>query len=143
MIKPKNALRITALVLFALFLSWLTNFLAPAKPRKPGLQEQDSHDYSLTNLQTQKFGANGKLIYKLDAKNLKHYPGKDISLLDKPVLLQYTRKGDIVETTADKAVLRDNNKTIEMQHNVVTIQKTRSGKVLARANTQQLIIQLQ
>lgn len=143
MIKPKNAIRITALVLFALFLSWLTNFLAPVKPGKPGVKEEESHDYSLTNLRTEKFGANGKLLYKLDAKNLKHYPKKDISLLDKPVLLQYTKKGDIVETTADKAVLRDNNKIIEMQQNVVTIQKTRGGKVLARANTQQLIIQLQ
>jgi len=143
MIKPKNAFRIVGLVLFALFLSWLTNFLTPVKPKKAGVPEEDSHDYSLTNLRTQKFGPDGRLIYKLDAKSLRHFPKQDISLLEKPVLLQYTSKGDIVETTADKAVLRDNNKTIEMQKNVLTIQKTRSGKVLARANSQQLIVQLQ
>jgi LPS export ABC transporter protein LptC len=143
MIKPKNAYRIIGLVLFALFLSWLTNFLMPVKPKKPGLPEEDSHDYSLTNLRTQKFGTNGRLMYKLDAKSLKHFPKKDISLLEKPVLLQYTNKGDIVETTADKAILRDNNKIIEMQKNVLTVQKSRSGKVLARASSQQLIVQLQ
>lgn len=143
MIKPKNAYRIIGLVLFALFLSWLTNFLMPVKPKEPGLPEEDSHDYSLTNLRTQKFGTNGRLMYKLDAKSLKHYPNKDISLLEKPVLLQYTNKGDIVETTAEQAILRDNNKIIEMQKNVLTVQKTRSGKVLARASSQQLIVQLQ
>jgi len=143
MIKPKNAYRIIGLVFFALFLSWLTNFLAPTKPGKPGIQEVDEHDYSLTNLRTQKFGSNGKLMYRLDAQSLKHFPRDDISLLEKPILLQYTNKGDVVETTADKAVLRDQNKTIEMQKNVVTVQKTRSGKILARANSQQLIVQLQ
>ena len=143
MIKPKNAYRIIGLVLFALFLSWLTNFLAPTKPGIPGTREPDTHDYSLTNLRTQKFGSNGKLVYRLNAQSLKHFPQDDISLLEKPVLLQYTSKGDIVETTADKAVLRDQNKTIEMQKNVVTIQKNRGGKILARANSQQLIVQLQ
>ena len=77
MIKPKNAFRIIGLVVFALFLSWLTNFLAPAKPKKPGIPEQDSHDYSLTNLRTEKFGLNGKLVYRLKARNLKHFPEKD------------------------------------------------------------------
>ena len=85
----------------------------------------------------------GKLIYQLNAQSLKHFPEDDTSLLEKPFLLQYTNKGDIIETTADKAVLRDQNKTIEMQKNVVTVQKTRSGKILARANSQQLIVQLQ
>jgi lipopolysaccharide export system protein LptC len=143
MIKPKNAYRIIGLVLFALFLSWLTNFLAPTKPREPGTQELEAYDYSITNLHTQKFGSNGKLIYQLNAQSLKHFPEDDTSLLEKPFLLQYTNKGDIIETTADKAVLRDQNKTIEMQKNVVTVQKTRSGKILARANSQQLIVQLQ
>ena len=143
MIKPKNAFRIIGLVVFALFLSWLTNFLAPAKPKKPGIPEQDSHDYSLTNLRTEKFGLNGKLVYRLKARNLKHFPEKDISLLEQPVLVQYTNTGDIVETTSDNAVLRDNNKTIVMRGNVLTVQKTRSGKVLARAKSKQLIVQLQ
>lgn len=143
MIKPKNAFRIIGLVVFALFLSWLTNFLAPVKPKKPGIMEQDSHDYSLTNLHTEKFGLNGKLVYKLMARNLRHFPKKDISLLEKPVLVQYTDKGDIVETTAQNAVLRDKNKTIVMQGNVLTVQKTRRGKVLARAKSNQLIVQLQ
>jgi lipopolysaccharide export system protein LptC len=143
MIKPKNAYRIIGLVLFALFLSWLTNFLAPAKPREPGTQELEAYDYSITNLHTQKFGSNGKLIYRLNAQSLRHFPEDDTSLLEKPFLLQYSNKGDIVETTADQAVLRDQNKTIEMRKNVVTVQKTRSGKVLARANSQQLIVQLQ
>jgi len=143
MIKPKNAYRIIGLVLFALLLSWLTNFLAPTKPGKPGIPEVDEHDYSITDLSTEKFGSNGKLIYRLNAQSLKHFPKDDISFLEKPVLLQYSNNGDIIETTADKAELRDQNKTIEMQKNVVTVQKTRAGKILARANTQQLIVQLQ
>ena len=143
MIKPKNAYRITGLVLFALFLSWLINFLMPVKMKTPDIQAQDSHDYRLTNLSTKKFGVNGKLKYKLDAESLKHFPGKKISLLQKPVLLQYTSGGDIVETKADHAILQDNNTSIEMRDNVATIQKTRKGKVLARARSQQLVVKLQ
>jgi len=143
MVKPKNVYRIVGLVLFALFLSWLTSFLAPKKPVPKDMQTADRHDYSLTSLHTEKFGSTGKIVYTLMAKSLKHYPGKNASLLTKPVLLQYTKQGDIVETSADNATLQDNNKSIEMQDNVVTTQRTRKGKVLARATSQQLVVQLQ
>lgn len=143
MIKRKNAIRLVGLIVFALVLSWLSNFLAPTKPKLPGLQDIEAHDYKLVNIETRKFDLNGKLLYALNAKTLMHYPQKDESLLEKPVLVQHSRQGDIIETSADRAILKDDNKTIEMQDNVITTQKTRGGRILARANSEQLTLQLQ
>lgn len=143
MINRKRTVRLLALIVFALTLSWLTDFLAPRAPRPKDPKALPEHDYRLENIDTRKFRKNGKLQFRLKAHTMTHYPEQNSSLLTRPVLVQYAVDGTIVETRADEADLGDENRTITMRGNVITLQRDRAGKLLARANAGTLTLQLQ
>lgn len=143
MINRKSATRTLWLIVFAIAVSSLINFL---QPRRPGLRDtaaRAEHDYRITGLDTRKFTANGKLHYRLQARTMTHLPARKSSLLVQPRLWQYDANGNTVETTADQASLSDDRDRIEMRGNVVTRQRDNRGKLLAQAETGKLTLQLQ
>lgn len=142
MISRKRTFRLLGLIFFAAGIWWLADFLAPPKPKDPDQVSKLIYDYKLTNVKTNKFGTDGKRLYVLKADTLTHFPSRKLSTLEKPLLIQYMKDGRIVETRARTATLADNSKTIEMRDDVLSIQKSRSGIVQARANSERLIIHL-
>lgn len=142
-VNQKKGIRLLALVVFALTLSWLSKFLEPVKPRDVKAPEQETYDYRLVNLKTDKLNRNGELAYTLRADSLTHFPAQEMSHLDKPVLIQYSSANGRTETTAHRAMLADADKVIEMHGNVVTVQRNPSGKTIARSTSDKLTIQLQ
>jgi len=143
MINRKSATRTLWLIVFAIAVSSLINFL---QPRRPGLRDttvRAEHDYRITGLDTRKFAADGKLHYRLQARTMTHLPARESSLLVQPRLWQYDANGNTVETTADQASLSDDRERIEMRGNVVTRQRDREGKLLAQVETGKLTLQLQ
>jgi LPS export ABC transporter protein LptC len=143
MINRKLALRILWLILFAVALSSLIRFL---EPRRPGLQDtpvKTKRDFRITGLDTTKFNANGKILFRLRADTMTHFPSRSASTLDKPVLLQYGDRGGTIETRADSANLSDDQKVIEMLGNVVTSHTNRAGELIGRAETRRLTLKLQ
>lgn len=143
MINRKSATRTLWLIVFAIAVSSLINFL---QPRRPGLRDtaaRAEHDYRITGLDTRKFAANGKLRYRLQARTMTHFPARKSSSLAQPRLWQYDANGNTVETTADQASLSDDRDRIEMRGNVVTRQRDNKGRLLAQAETGKLTLQLQ
>jgi len=143
MINRRSALRILWLMVFAIALSSLVNFL---EPRRPGLRDTGAraeHDYRITGLDTRKFAVDGRLHYHLQAHTMTHLPARNLSLLERPHLWQYDTNGNSIETTADQANLSDDRGRIEMRGNVITRQRDRTGKLLAQAETGTLTLKLQ
>lgn len=143
MINRKRTLRILWLIIFAIALSSLMNFLEPRAPDDKTAFATGGHDYRVTGVKTTKFNASGKIQYRLQAKAMTHFPDKKSSVLIEPVLQQYNADGSSLETRADEASLADDRKIILMRKNVVTRQVNRSGHLVAQARTNQLSLQLQ
>ncbi len=143
MINRKRTIRFLSLIIFASGLWWLSEFLSPPTVQLPAEVTKQSYDFRLTNPDTNQFDNTGRLMYALKASTLTHFPGKKVSHLRQPVLIQFAADGRTVETRSDTAVLNDNSEIIVMNGNVVTIQKDTSGNIQTRANTNQLTIKLQ
>jgi len=136
-------LQLMIVVMFAIAIGWLAAFLQSRKQVTITSPTEPSFDYRVESVHTNKLDKQGRSIYELRAEVLTHFPDKRYSLLTQPRLIQYLADGKRVETNAREAVLFDNGKTINMQGNVVMIQKTAAGRVEARTNSNTLSLDLQ
>ena len=136
-------LQLFIVAMFAIAVGWLSTMLQSRKQMISTTTSDTFFDYRVESVNTNKLDKKGHSIYQLGAEVLTHFPRKQHSLLIQPQLIQHLADGKRVETSARQAILFDDGKTIEMQGNVVMIQKSPTGQVEARTNSNTLSLQLQ
>ena len=114
-----NSRILTLLVLLVLAGAswWLANVLFHKEKTLHVISERRP-DYVIENFSSFVMDEKGKKKYTLKAERLRHYPGEEVSELDKPYLMQFSRAAPPVHTRADNGLLYHQNKRILMTGNV-------------------------
>ncbi|AVZ79994.1 LPS export ABC transporter periplasmic protein LptC [Zoogloeaceae bacteirum Par-f-2] len=108
---------VIALALLAGGTYWLARISAP-EDDSPRPAERGKPDFVATGARLQGFDANGRERYELLADRISHYPGTDVSLFDKPRLIQRASDGRRLFLTADSGEAYRQGDEVRMRGNV-------------------------
>ena len=132
-----NSRIITLLVLLALATAswWFGGMIFREEIQLPITSERRPA-YVIENFSSSVMDIEGKKKYTLEAEQLRHYPGEEVSELDKPYLIQFSATAPPVHTHADHGLLYHHNKRILMTGNVEITRKEPGGSAhsVVRAN---------
>ena len=128
---------ITLLVLLVVAAAswWLSDVLFQ-KEKTLHVTSERRPDYVIENFSSSVMDKQGEKKYVLEAEQLRHYPGDEVSELDKPYLIQFSATAPPVHTHADHGLLYHQNKRILMTGNVEITRKEQgsSAKSVVTAN---------
>lgn len=81
---------------------WLQDLNLPA-PHAQLPEQYGEPDYFVENASLSRFNAQGQRLQKVNSSQVTHYPEKDITLFEKPLMHHYTQQGQAWQVTAKRA----------------------------------------
>ncbi|NLW04039.1 MAG: LPS export ABC transporter periplasmic protein LptC [Pseudomonadaceae bacterium] len=81
---------------------WLQDLNLPA-PRAQLPEQYGEPDYFVENASLSSFNAQGQRLQKINSVQVTHYPEKDITLFEKPLMHHYTQQGQAWQVVAERA----------------------------------------
>ena len=85
-------------------------------------------DYFLVDALIKEYNAFGALQYQLKSDSITHYPHNDNTLLQQPILTNFSDNGQVTVSKSENGKLLPGGKDIELWDNVVVIQSSSLSK---------------
>ncbi|USE38228.1 LPS export ABC transporter periplasmic protein LptC [Endozoicomonas sp. SCSIO W0465] len=83
-------------------------------------------DYFLVDARIKEYDVYGKLQYQLESESISHYPHNDNTLLQYPILTNFSDNGQLTVSRSENGKLLSGGKDIELWDNVVVVQSSPS-----------------
>ncbi len=102
--------------------------------KKASLVRQNA-DYFLVNAEISQYGETGNLDYELESTSITHYPHNDTTLLQLPLMTDYSKPEQIVRTNAQNGKLLPGNQDLELWDRVIVTQTSLEDGAKVRMDT--------
>lgn len=125
----RNHLIISAVLLLMLVTGYWAydGSIVPASTSHSQMIRQDA-DYFLVDALVKEYDLTGALHYQLKSDSITHYPHNDNTLLQLPVLTNFSDNGQVTTSRSENGKLLPGGKDIELWDNVVIIQSSLTKK---------------
>ncbi|MDH5859148.1 LPS export ABC transporter periplasmic protein LptC [Lampropedia aestuarii] len=131
--KPKRSLRYRldrlsvygpVLVMAALALGtyWLARSVPSAAQPSVEPIPVDEPDYTITEFATRSYDGTGRLTVELFGDTAKHYPAKDLLVVDRLRMRAVTEDGRIITATANSGTTNGDSSEVQLHGNAVVVQ---------------------
>ncbi|MBM3351279.1 MAG: LPS export ABC transporter periplasmic protein LptC [Betaproteobacteria bacterium] len=137
----RSAIAFPLLLLFLLagITFWINRAVQPVAPKIDGSSRHDP-DYIMTDFVTTQTDANGKLRYKLAAKEMRHFPDDDSTELQRPRYTQFETDKPYTQVHALRGYVSSDGEDVELVDQVRVIRQAFAGKGEMTVDTEHLNI---
>ena len=105
-----------------------------AVQKEASVIRQDA-DYFLVNADIKQYSESGELEYTLVSSSITHYPHNDNTLLQQPVMTNYTKPGEVFTSVSQSGKLLPGGNDLELWDDVVMTQTQLGSGKTVRMNT--------
>lgn len=130
-----------ALISLGALVVWFQDINLPA-PRAPLPEKHGEPDYYVEEARLTRFNNQGQRLQTLKAKQVTHYPEKDLSLFEKPLLHHYSEQGQVWQVVAEQAEHLGED-TIYLENKVVITPLDPDSVYLPEFSTERLWVDTQ
>lgn len=119
---PSHANRIFPLFALALLAAasfWLEHITRSAEPRADGHLRHDP-DFIIDNFSIRRYDPQGHLQHTLSARQMRHYPDDDSSLVDQPAII-YQASMPPLELSARQALISKDGEEVHLKQEVLLV----------------------
>lgn len=109
---------IALLGLLALLTFWINESVQPPAPKLDGSGRHDP-DYIISNFETTQTDITGALRHKLAAKEMRHFPDNNSTLLQNPTYTQFAIDKPSTKLEGERGEMSDDGKLVELFGSVV------------------------
>jgi lipopolysaccharide export system protein LptC len=109
---------IALLGLLALLTFWINESVQAPAPKLDGSDRHDP-DYIISNFETTQTDVTGALRHKLAAKEMRHFPDNNSTLLQRPIYTQFAINKPSTKLEGERGEMSDDGKLVELFGRVI------------------------